>query len=215
MSEAEGGHEPEWPEPVVTPPPNKRRRWALGLGIFLAFIILVAVAASFNPNPAPGTGGEDGTEQPTLIDKPASELVITLSDMEAGWFLDGEISVTIVAKGFRDGYWRWIDNEDTFTSGGRPPGSMFQDIETTAWTFESIGDADTYFDGLAQDVIVDYSTESRTFGDEALYWEQTGDFIRMLIRKSNVVWKVTLARQGTFLWDPSIDWVAGTLVLKA
>ena len=133
--------------------------------------------------------------------------MITLSDMEAGWTLLSANNQTIEAVGFRDGYKRVIVKvESAFTT---------RVIYTTAWAFESIEDADACFDGLAQDIMANHSTESRTFGDEALYWEVTGDYVHMFIRKSYVVWKVSLSREGAFLWDPNIDWVAGTLVLKA
>jgi hypothetical protein len=181
----------------------------VALAILAVFVTLgiIGAALPLTPPQAPGPGGEDGTEQPALIDRPASELVIALSDMEAGWTLLSADNQTIEAVGFRDGYKRDIVKvESAYTH---------RVIYTTAWAFEGIEDADAYFDGLAQKVMANRSTESRTFGDEALYWEVTGDYIHMLIRKSNAVWKVSFFRQGAFLWDPSIDWVAGTLVLKA
>ncbi len=110
------------------------------------------------------------------------------------------------ASGFRDGYERVIASQESeFT---------LRAIYTTAWTFESIANASEYYNQFVQGVKADYSTEERAIGDEAVYWEIIGDFVQMIIRKSNVVWEIDLYREGTFRWDPNIDWVAGRLVAK-
>lgn len=183
------------------------RKLKILLAVVGLIVVIGIIAAALSPPTAQTPSGEeDGAEEPALIEKPASELVIALSDMEAGWVLSSEGEDALEAKGFQDGYRRVLGKvESEFTTRA---------IYTTAWTFATIEDADAHFESRKQEVSATHSTEARSIGDEAFYWEQTGDFIHMLIRKSNVVWEVSLFRDGTFTWDPTIDWVAETVLAK-
>jgi hypothetical protein len=204
------------PQPIAQPstprvegiskPKKSRKRLWIGVALVI-FVLILAAAASVQRAPdEDATGGDAGTGETALIDKPADQLVISLADMDTGWLLNSEGNVTLEAAGFRDGYVRLIVNvESEFT---------LRTIDTTAATFLSIDDADAYFDERVKEERGRVSTAVRPFGDEAIYWEETGDFIVMLVRKSNVVWLIEMYREGTFLWDPGIDWVADKLLSK-
>lgn len=179
------------------------RKLKVLLAIIGVFVLILIVAAALSP-PASELPAAD-EEEPIFIDKPASEMVIALGDMPAGWLLVGENGETTDADGYRDGYRREIVklNGDVIT----------QDVRTTAWTFNSTEDAEAFFQAQLP---TDVSTETRAFGDEAVYWELTADNTYLNIRLANVVWEIELHRDaGVFTWDTSMDWVAEKVVSKA
>lgn len=165
----------------------------LSVGVVLIVASGTIVVILFLPSP----------EGSALTDKPAIELVIAFSDMEAGWTLYSQRELTIASAGFRTGYERSIRN-------------LTMALSTTAWTFDSVENASRFYDESVQEVQGTHSTESRAFGDVAIYWEDGVYYKMMLIRKSNVVWGVVLFRFGAaFPWTEGfIDRVAGTLTTK-
>lgn len=143
------------------------------------------------------------SDHPQTLD--AEELVLQLSDMDAGWTKHSEGEDSLDEPGFREGYSTRLVKAGQYTT---------RSIKTFAWIFETKDDAEAYYNQEKADVEDTYSTTEMDYGDGAIKWFLNSDNGRLLIYDDWVVWKAETFRDGTFSWEPSHDWIADTLSSK-
>lgn len=167
------------------------------MGVFLAVVLSAPM----------GLGHEDPENVSVDGDTEASTLVLNLTDMQtSGWRETGDEELDSEAEGFQDGHRRqFVKAEGSY---------RYRTIETGSYVFNSTWNATQYYHDQKSSTEEDWSTQERSWGDEAYYWETFSSNSRSYIREDHIVWGVERNRQGHYDWEPSWDWLATTLVSK-
>lgn len=140
----------------------------------LAAVVLLAVPLAGCVGPA----ADVPDAKTETVSPPAEPYPTSVQDVDEGWRSSSEGESSVDHPGFVDGYERKIVGE---------PSGAYEAIQTQVFIFESIGDAEDYYDQEAGRVSSNYSTDDVSFASEGITYQKSSELYYATVRDRNAI----------------------------